>query len=83
MNCPVCRKPVEPVAAALTKKIVGPDAAEVRCLACLAAKFKTTEARLLDAARRYRDGGCTMFRGLDLQPADGTAAEQARSQSQT
>ena len=67
MNCSVCRKPVEPVAVALTRKIVGPNATEVRCLACLAAKFRTTEERLLDAARRYRDGGCVLFRGLDLK----------------
>lgn len=66
MTCPVCRKPVEPVAVALTSKIVGPNATEVRCLACLAAKFKTTEERLLDAARRYRDGGCVRFKGLPL-----------------
>ena len=67
MNCPVCRKPVEPVAVGLTSKIVGPNATEVRCLACLAAKFKTTEERLLDAARRYRDGGCVLFKGFDLK----------------
>ena len=66
MNCPVCQKPVEPVAAALTFKIVGPHATESLCLACLAAKFGTTEERLLDAARRYRDGGCVRFKGLDL-----------------
>ncbi len=66
MNCPICNHAVEPVAAALTAKIVGPQATEVRCLACLADRFKTTEARLLDAARRYRDGGCVLFRGLDL-----------------
>ena len=66
MDCPTCKRPVEPVAAALTAKIVGPHAAEVLCLACLAAKFKTTEERLLDAARRYRDGGCTLFKGLPL-----------------
>ena len=67
MNCPECNKPVEPVAAALTYKIVGPQATESLCLACLAAKFKTTEERLLDAARRYRDGGCVLFQGLDLK----------------
>ncbi len=67
MICPNCKKDVEPVAAALTFKIVGPHAAESLCLACLAAKFKTTEARLLDAARRYRDGGCVRFKGLDLE----------------
>ena len=66
MNCVDCRKPVEPVAVALTSKIVGPNATEVRCLACLAAKFKTTEERLLDAARRYRDGGCVRFKHLPL-----------------
>ncbi len=66
MQCPSCQKPVEPVAVALTRKIVGPHATEVLCLACLAAKFRTTEARLLDAARRYRDGGCVLFKGLDL-----------------
>lgn len=66
MTCPVCGKTVEPVAAALTYKIVGPHATEVRCLACLAKKFSTTEARLLDAARRYRDGGCVRFRDLPL-----------------
>lgn len=66
MDCPVCTKPVEPVAAALTRKIVGPHATEALCLACLAAKFKTTERRLLDAARRYRDGGCVLFRNLPL-----------------
>ena len=66
MTCPICRKTVEPVAAALTSKIVGPNAAEVLCLACLAAKFRTTEARLLDAARRYRDGGCVKFKNLPL-----------------
>ena len=83
MNCPVCQKPVELVAAALTKKIVGPNAAETRCLACLAVQFKTTVERLLDAARRYRNGGCTLFKGLDLQPAGATPAERTRSQSQT
>ncbi len=67
MECPVCQKPVEPVAVALTRKIVGPNATEVLCLACLAAKFRTTEERLLDAARRYRDGGCVLFKGLDLK----------------
>ena len=51
---------------ALTFKIVGPQATEALCLACLAAKFKTTRERLLDAARRYRDGGCVRFQGLDL-----------------
>ncbi len=66
MPCPVCGKPVEPVAEALTFKIVGPNAAEVLCLACLAAKFRTTEGRLLDAARRYRDGGCVRFKHLPL-----------------
>ena len=66
MNCPVCQKPVEPVAVALTFKIVGPQATEALCLACLAAKFKTTEERLLDAARRYRDGGCVKFKNLPL-----------------
>ena len=66
MTCPVCGKPVEPVAEALTSKIVGPNATEVLCLACLAAKFKTTEERLLDAARRYRDGGCVRFKHLPL-----------------
>ncbi len=66
MQCPACQKPVEPVAVALTRKIVGPNATEVLCLACLAARFKTTEERLLDAARRYRDGGCVRFKGLDL-----------------
>ena len=66
MACPDCGKEPEPVAAALSKKIVGPDAAQVRCLACLAAKFKTTRENLLAAARRYRDGGCTLFRGLGL-----------------
>ncbi len=66
MTCPTCKRPVEPVAAALTRKIVGPQATEVPCLACLAAKFKTSEERLLDAARRYRDGGCTLFKGLPL-----------------
>lgn len=66
MTCPDCGKEPEPVAAALTKKIVGPHASQVRCLACLAAKFKTTRENLLAAARRYRDGGCTLFRGLGL-----------------
>ena len=66
MTCPACKRPVEPVAAALTYKIVGPQATESLCLACLAAKFKTTRERLLDAARRYRDGGCVRFKGLDL-----------------
>ena len=66
MNCPVCQKPVEPVAVALTSKIVGPNATEVLCLACLAAQFRTTEARLLDAARRYRDGGCVLFKNLPI-----------------
>ena len=66
MECPVCQKPVEPVAVALTRKIVGPNATEVLCLACLAARFRTTEERLLDAARRYRDGGCGLVKGLDL-----------------
>lgn len=66
MTCPTCGKPVEPVAAALVKKIVGPHAAETPCLACLAAAFKTTRENLLAAARRYRDGGCTLFKGVDL-----------------
>ena len=66
MTCPNCKSPVEPVAAALTYKIVGPQAAETLCLACLAARFRTTRERLLDAARRYRDGGCVRFKGLDL-----------------
>ena len=51
---------------ALTFKIVGPQATEALCLSCLAAKFKTTRERLLDAARRYRDGGCVRFKGMDL-----------------
>ena len=67
MECPACQKPVEPVAVALTRKIVGPNATEVLCLACLAARFRTTEERLLDAARRYRDGGGVLFKGLDLK----------------
>lgn len=66
MTCPICQKPVEPVAVALTFKIVGPNATEVLCLACLAKKFSTTEERLLDAARRYRDGGCVRFKHLPL-----------------
>lgn len=66
MDCKKCNRPLEPVTAALTRKIVGPQATEVLCLACLAAKFGTTERRLLDAARRYRDGGCVLFQGLDL-----------------
>ena len=66
MTCPICRRPVDPVAVALARKIVGPHATEVQCLACLAAKFRTTEERLLDAARRYQDGGCVLFKGLDL-----------------
>ena len=67
MTCPVCQKPVEPVAAALTRKIVGPNATEVRCLDCLAARFKTSRQRLLDAARRYQDGGCVLFKGIPLE----------------
>jgi len=47
VNCPVCQKPVEPVAVALTFKIVGPQATEA-------------------LPRRYRDGGCVRFQGLDL-----------------
>ncbi len=67
MTCPDCNRPVEPVAAALTFKIVSREATEVRCLACLAAKFKTSTERLLETARRYRDGGCVLFKGLDLE----------------
>ena len=66
---------MEPVAAALTRKIVGPNATEVRCLACLAAKFRTSEERLLDAARRYRDGGCVLFRNLPLGPGSPSPAD--------
>ena len=58
MTCPICQKPVEPVAVALT---------QFRCLACLAARFNTTTERLMDAARRYRDGGCVLFKGFDLK----------------
>ena len=66
MTCPACKRPVEPVAAALTYKIVGPQATESLCLACLAAKFKTTEERRRVAARRYRDGVCVKFKNLPL-----------------
>ncbi len=66
MICADCGKPVEPVAAALTTKIVSPYATEFRCLKCLATKFGTDVERLLDAAKRYRDGGCVRFRDLDF-----------------
>lgn len=66
MTCVDCGKPVETVAAALATKFIGPDVTEFRCLCCFAAAFKTSEARLLDAARRYRDRGCVLFQGLDL-----------------
>ncbi len=64
MNCVDCGKPVEPVAAALTTKIVSPQATEFRCLDCLAKVFSTSRERLLDAARAYRDRGCLRFRGI-------------------
>ena len=67
MTCPICQKPVEPVAVALTQKIVSREATDFRCLACLAARFNTTTERLMDAARRYRDGGCVLFKGFDLK----------------
>ena len=67
MTCPVCQKPVEPVALALTQKIVSREATEFRCLACLAARFGTSTERLLETARRYQDGGCILFRGLVLE----------------
>ena len=35
MTCPVCQKPVEPVALALTQKIVSREATEFRCLGCV------------------------------------------------
>ena len=65
--CAVCRKPVEPVALALTQKIVSREATEFRCLSCLAAMFKTTGERLLETARLYRDRGCVLFKGIDLK----------------
>ena len=69
MVCPDCGKPVEPVAHALTLKIVSPCATEFRCLDCLAKSFGSSTGRLIDAARNYRNRGCVLFDGIELPPA--------------
>ena len=66
MVCPDCGKEVEPVAHALTLKIVSPLATEFRCLDCLAKAFGSSAERLLDAARNYQNRGCVLFDGIDL-----------------
>ena len=66
MDCGTCGKPAQAAAVALAATIVGPACREVWCLSCLARRFGTNEAALLDAARLYRDRGCTLFAGIDL-----------------
>lgn len=61
-GCRACGGAVEPVARALTCKIVSRDSTEFFCLACLAEKFGTTREALLETAERYRRQGCVLFR---------------------
>jgi len=61
MECPKCGGAVSFVAEGLNRKIVNRNVREFLCLRCLAERFQTTEAALVEAAERFRQQGCSLF----------------------
>ena len=62
MNCANCGKPLTRDEIGMTKKLVGRGAVDCCCYACLAARFRVTEAWLRKKAEEFREAGCSLFR---------------------
>ena len=56
-----CGRELQPVEIALHRKLISRGAKSFLCLTCLAAHYDTTEEKLLEMARRFREQGCTLF----------------------
>ena len=61
MNCPLCGKSVSYDEIGLNKKLLRRDAADFRCLRCLAEKLDVPAARLEEKIGEYRSSGCLLF----------------------
>lgn len=60
-ECTQCRRTLQRVEIALTKKLINRGATSFLCLTCLAQKFQVTEDVLLQKAEEFREMGCTLF----------------------
>ena len=60
-ECMQCRRPLQRVEIALTKKLINRGAVSYLCLQCLSRKFGVTEDMLLQKAAEFREMGCTLF----------------------
>ncbi len=63
MTCLACGKgPLTLEETGLTRKLINRGMKEGYCLACLARRFRVTEAQLHAMAEAFRESGCTLFR---------------------
>ena len=59
--CCVCGAPLIPDEVALTRKLIGVEITQYRCLSCLAAEFGCTTHRLQEKIEEFRRRGCVLF----------------------